>query len=66
VEAKAGIAFVSILAIKKSLALDLVKVVEVEEFKLKRDFFCIYRKERVVPRLLEEFIDFAQARPPQW
>ena len=66
VEAKAGIAFVSSLAIKKSLALDLVKVVEVEEFKLKRDFFCIYRKERMVSRLLEEFVAFVQARPPQW
>ncbi len=65
VEAKAGIAFVSSLAIKKSLALDLVKVVEVEEFKLKRDFFCIYRKERMVSRLLKEFIAFVQGRPSQ-
>ncbi len=58
VEARAGIAFVSNLAIKKSLALNLVKVVKVEGLTLKRDFFCIYRKERIVSRLLEEFIAF--------
>ncbi len=61
VEAKAGIAFVSNLAINKSLALDLVKVVKVEGLTLRRDFFCIYRKERIVSRLLEEFIAFVSA-----
>jgi len=61
VEARAGIAFVSNLAIKKSLALDLVKVVKVEGLTLNRDFFCIYRKERIVSRLLEEFIAFVSA-----
>ena len=61
VEARAGIAFVSNLAIKKSLALNLVKVVKVEGLTLKRDFFCIYRKERIVSRLLEEFIAFVSA-----
>ncbi len=65
VEARAGIAFVSNLAIKKSLALDLVKVVKVEGLTLKRDFFCIYRKERIVSRLLEEFIAFVGGRLPQ-
>jgi len=62
VEARVGIAFVSSLAIKKSVALSLVKVVEIERLKLRRDFFCIYRKERMVSRLLEEFIAFIQAR----
>ncbi|MBL7166480.1 MAG: LysR family transcriptional regulator [Dehalococcoidales bacterium] len=65
VEARAGIAFVSNLAIKKSLALDLVKAVKVEGLTLKRDFFCIYRKERIVSRLLEEFITFSRGRSPQ-
>ncbi len=65
VEAKAGIAFVSNLAIKKSYALGLVKVVKVAGLKLKRDFFCIYRKEGLTSRLLEEFIAFVQARAPQ-
>jgi len=65
VEARAGIAFVSNLAIKKSLALNLVKVVKVEGLTLKRDFFCIYRKERIVSRLLEEFIAFVRGRSPQ-
>jgi len=58
VEARSGIAFVSNLAIKKSVALDLVKVVAVEEVTLKRDFWCIYRKQMVPSRLLEEFIAF--------
>jgi DNA-binding transcriptional LysR family regulator len=62
VEARVGIAFVSNLAIKKSLALGLVKQVAVEGLELRRDFYCVYRKERVVSRLLSEFIAFAQAR----
>jgi DNA-binding transcriptional LysR family regulator len=62
VEAWVGIAFVSNLAIKKSVALGLVKQVAVEGLKLSRDFYCVYRKERVVSRLLSEFIAFVQAR----
>ena len=65
VEAGVGIAFVSDLAIKKSLALGLVKQVAVEGLELRRDFYCVYRKERVVSRLLSEFIAFAQARAAQ-
>jgi DNA-binding transcriptional LysR family regulator len=62
VESGAGIAFVSNLAIKKSLALGLVKAVEVNGFKLNRDFFVVYRKERIVSRLLVEFIEFIKLR----
>lgn len=58
VEAGMGIAFVSSLAIEKSLALGLVKKIDVKELKRSRDFYCIYRKRRVVSRLLREFIDF--------
>jgi len=65
VEARVGIAFVSNLAIKKSLALGLVKEVAVEGLKLRRDFYCIYRQERVVSRLLGEFIAFVQAKALQ-
>jgi len=60
VEARAGIAFVSNLALKKSLALGLVRQVAVGGLRLSRDFYCIYRKERVVSRLLKEFIAFVQ------
>jgi DNA-binding transcriptional LysR family regulator len=60
VETRAGIAFVSNLAIKKSLALGLVRPVSVSGLRLSRDFYCIYRQERVVSRLLEEFITFTQ------
>ncbi len=62
VELQAGIAFVSNLAIKKSLALGLVKQVPVKGLKLNRDFYCVYRRERIVSRLLEEFIAFVQAK----
>ena len=62
VEARVGIAFVSNLAIKKSVALGLLKQVTVEGLELRRDFYCVYRKERVVSRLLSEFIAFVQAR----
>ena len=65
VEARIGIAFVSNLAIKKSLALGLVKEVDVEGLNLRRNFYCIYRRERIVSRLLSEFIAFVQTRSPQ-
>jgi len=64
VEVEAGLAFISSLAIRKSIALSLVKEVKVKGLTLKRDFFCIYRKERVVSRLLEEFIAFIQSGVP--
>ena len=60
VEARAGIAFVSNLAIKKSLALGLVRQIAVSGLRLSRDFYGIYRQERIVSRLLEEFITFVQ------
>ncbi len=62
VESKAGIAFVSSLAIKKSLALGLVKRINIDGLKLHRNFYCVYHSERVVSRLLEEFIAFVQIR----
>ncbi len=58
VEDDAGIAFVSSLAIKKSLALGLVRQLSVTGLDMKRDFYCVYRYERIVSRLLEEFINF--------
>ena len=44
----------------KGLALGLVKQVRITGLDLKRDFYCVYRKERVVSRLVEEFINFVQ------
>jgi DNA-binding transcriptional LysR family regulator len=58
IEGGAGIAFVSNLAIKKGLALGLVKEVKVTGLELKRDFYCIYRQGSIVSRLLDEFINF--------
>lgn len=65
VEAGIGIAFVSNLAINKSLTLRLVKVVGIKGLRLRRNFYCIYRKERIVSRLLKEFIAFVESRIPQ-
>jgi len=62
VEARVGITFVSNMAIKKSVALGLVKQISVEELTLIRDFYCIYRQKRVVSRILSEFLSFTQAR----
>ncbi|MBN1160830.1 MAG: LysR family transcriptional regulator [Dehalococcoidales bacterium] len=56
VAAGAGIGFVSSLAIKGSG----VKPVRIRDLRLARDFYCVYRQERVVSRLLDTFIDFMQ------
>lgn len=60
VAAGAGIAFVSDMAVKKVLAPGLVQTVRVRGLNLSRDFYCIYRQERVVSRLLEVFINFVR------
>ena len=64
VEARAGIAFVSNLAIKKSLDLGLVRQLTVDKLKLQRGFYCIYHKERLISRLLSEFLAFVQMKTP--
>jgi hypothetical protein len=40
----------------------LIKEVAVEGLRLRRDFYCIYRKEKVVSRLLGEFIAFVRGK----
>jgi DNA-binding transcriptional LysR family regulator len=60
VTAGAGIAFVSNLAIKNCLAQGTVRQVGVKGLHLTRDFYCIYRQERIVTRLLGGFINFLQ------
>jgi DNA-binding transcriptional LysR family regulator len=62
VESRAGIAFVSNLAINKSLSLGLINQVPVSNLKLQRDFYCIFRRERVVSRLLGEFISYVRLK----
>ncbi|MBN1176291.1 MAG: LysR family transcriptional regulator [Dehalococcoidales bacterium] len=65
VAAGAGIAFVSNLAIKKSLTLGMIRQVAVRGLKFNRDFYCIYRQERIVSRLLEGFINFVRIEAAQ-
>lgn len=57
VAAGAGIAFVSDLAVRGQ---GEVKRVGVRGLRLTRDFFCIYRQERIVSRLNEEFINYVR------
>jgi DNA-binding transcriptional LysR family regulator len=57
VAAGAGIAFVSNMAVNK-VNPGLVRQVNVHGLRLSRDFYCVYRQERVVSRLLEGFINF--------
>jgi DNA-binding transcriptional LysR family regulator len=65
VAAGAGIAFVSNLAIKQCTAQGLVQQVNVKGLRLKRDFYGVYRQERIVSRLLEVFIDFMKTEALQ-
>ena len=64
VESGVGIAFVSNLAIKKSLELGLVEKLKLEDLEIRRDFYCIYHKERLESRLFKEFLTFVQTRIP--
>ena len=59
VAASAGVAFVSDLAVK-SLAPGRVVQIDVRGLNLDRDFYCVYRKERIVSRLHREFIEFTK------
>jgi len=61
VEAGAGIAFVSSLAIKQSLELGLVCQLKLAKPELRRYFYCIHRKESALSRLLGEFLAFIKA-----
>lgn len=61
VAAGVGIAFVSNLAIKQCTAQGLVQQVDVKGLHMTRDFYCVYRPERINSRLLEVFIDFVKA-----
>jgi DNA-binding transcriptional LysR family regulator len=55
----AGIAFVSDVAVKRCPG--GVRQVSVRGLELRRDFYCVYRKERIVSRLHREFIDFIRS-----
>ncbi|MGD1117980.1 MAG: selenium metabolism-associated LysR family transcriptional regulator [Dehalococcoidales bacterium] len=61
----AGIAFVSDLAIKNCLAQGSVIQVNVRGLHLTRDFYCVYRQERIVSRLLGGFVDFIKIATAQ-
>jgi len=62
VETRAGIAFVSNLAVEQQLKSGSVKKVCLAEVRLKRDFHCIYYTERLATRLVQEFVSFIRER----
>jgi DNA-binding transcriptional LysR family regulator len=64
VESGTGIAFVSNLAIKRSLELGLVRKLVLENLELRRDFYCIYHKSKLESRLYKEFLTFVQTNAP--
>jgi len=64
VESGVGIAFVSNLAIKKSLELGLVTKLKLENLELRRDFYCIYHKVKLESRLFRDFLTFVQMKTP--
>lgn len=64
VESGTGIAFVSNLAIKRSLELGLVSKLVLENLELRRNFYCIYNKLKLESRLYKEFLTFVQANAP--
>lgn len=66
VAAGAGIVFVSNLAIKQGITQGLVRQVNVRGLHLNRDFYCIYRQERIISRLLEVFIDFTRTEAMEY
>jgi len=58
VEARAGIAIISNLAVRNAEAMGLFKVIRVKNFKVKRDLFCIYRKLGISDSISRDFIEF--------
>ncbi len=59
VAAGAGIAFISSLAIKANMPPG-VKQVKVRGLHFNRDFFCVFRRDKILSRLSEEFKNFLQ------
>ncbi len=62
VEKHAGIAFVSNLAIKKSLESGTIRQIDIADIHMRRDFFCIYYAERLETKIIEEFVKFIRLK----
>jgi DNA-binding transcriptional LysR family regulator len=62
VEKNAGIAFVSNLAIEKSLKAGTIKQVGLNGVNMKRNFYCLYYTERLEIKLIEEFVKFIRLK----
>jgi DNA-binding transcriptional LysR family regulator len=58
VESKAGIGFLSHLAIKHSEAMGMVKVVKIKNIRLKHQYYFVHNKSVAPGTLLESFIGF--------
>jgi len=62
VEAQAGVAFVSSLAVRKQLESGALKSIVLGAATLKRDFYCLYFANRTATKLLSELIAFLRRK----
>jgi DNA-binding transcriptional LysR family regulator len=62
VESGNGIAFVSNIGAKRSLALGSIKKIDVAGLSIHRKFYCIYYGKDLNSRLVEEFLSFAREK----
>ncbi len=68
VEAGSGLSFVSNIGAKKSIELGRIRQINIDGFKVRRDFYCIYYSGKENLRLVDEFLDFVKDRTanPAW
>jgi len=64
VESGAGLAFVSSLALERSLAAGTLKRIRVDGINLARRFYCVYRQDSLTSRLMTEFVAFMRQVTP--
>lgn len=66
VASKSGISILPFIAIKNSEAMGLVRVVKIKNLKLKRNYVCIYRKDKIMDSALKNFIEFVRNHYKQY
>jgi len=58
VEAGAGIAFMSNLAVRKGESMGTIKTLRLSDVNTTRKYYCVYRNDQTVSHLYKVFIDF--------
>lgn len=57
IEADLGISFLPKISIQKELKLDTLKIINVEELNISRDFWCVQKPTRFKKRIVIEFLN---------